>query len=72
MFDDDDPVGARYGAQAMSDDKASSSAHEKAKTLLNEPLAVGVEITGGFVEDKYLGIGQDCAGDRQPLPLAAA
>src|SRR6476660_2639936 len=71
MFDDDDAVGARYGAEPMSDDKAGSSAHEKAKTLLNEPLAVGIEITGGFVEDKYLGIGQDCAGDRQSLPLAA-
>src|SRR4051812_6971662 len=72
MFDDDDQVGARNGAEAMSDDKTGSSAHEKAKTLLNEPLAIGIEITSGFVEDEYLWIGQDCAGNCQPLPLAAA
>ena len=72
MFDDDDHVGARNGAQAMSDDKTRSSAHETAKTLLNESLTVGIEIAGGFVEDQHLGIGQDRAGDRQPLPLTAA
>src|SRR4051812_39561231 len=72
MFDDNDQVGTRNSAEAMGNDKACSSAHEKAKALLNKPLTVGIEITGGFIENKHSGIGQDCACDCQPLPLAAA
>src|SRR5882724_7361845 len=55
----------------MSDHETRSSAHELAKTLLNESLTFGVKIAGGFVEDQQFRVRQDRAGDRQPLPLAA-
>src|SRR4051812_27742522 len=72
MFDDHNQVGTGNGAQTMSDDKTRSPSHENAETLLDQPLALSIKVTGGFVENQHLGVGQDRAGDREPLALAPA
>src|SRR4051812_26367503 len=71
VFNNDDHVGARNRAQPVSDNETRSSGHEMAKTFLDQSFTVSIEIAGGFVEDKHLGIGQHGAGDRQSLPLTA-
>ena len=52
MFDNDDQVGVGDGAEPMRDDKAGTAAHELGQALLNEPLAVGIEVAGRFVQDQ--------------------
>ena len=42
------------------------------EALLDQPLALGVEVAGGLVEDEDPRVGQHGAGDGQPLALAAA
>ena len=44
----------------------------RGQALLDQPLALGVEVAGGLVEDEDPRVGQDGPGDGQPLPLAAA
>ena len=44
----------------------------RGQALLDQPLALGVEIAGGLVEDEDARIGQDGPGDGQALALAAA
>jgi hypothetical protein len=47
VFNDDDYIGMRNRAEVMRDDETRSSAHELAKTLLNESFTFGIKIAGG-------------------------
>ena len=44
----------------------------RGEALLDQPLALAVEVAGGLVEDEDPGVGQHGAGDGQALALAAA
>lgn len=52
IFDDHDQVGAGDRAQAVSDDKTGATVHKRRQAFLNEPLAVGVQVAGRFVENE--------------------
>src|SRR6185295_4141726 len=71
VLDDRDAVGMADGGEAVGDDKAGPAAHEAGQAPLDEPLALGVEVAGGLVEDEDEGVGQDGPGDGQALLLAA-
>ena len=42
-----------------------------AERVLDQPLALGVQVAGGLVEDQHRGVLEDRARDRHPLALAA-
>ena len=71
VFHQQDQVGAADGGEAVGDDERGAAGQERGHRGLDELLAFGVEVAGGFVEDEDLRRGQDRAGDGQPLLLAA-
>ena len=72
VFEDDDAVGVGDRAEPVGDDEARAAFHQRGQAGLDHPFAFGVEVAGGLVEDEDLRVGQDRAGDGDPLPLAAA
>ena len=68
----EDAVGMANRAQAVGDDKRGAAVEQSGQALLDQPFALGVEVTGGLVEDEDARVGQDGPGDGQPLALAAA
>src|SRR5687767_14300412 len=72
LFEDDDLVRTHDGAEPMRDDERSSPAHQTFEALMDQTLALAVEVAGGFVENEDPGIGQERPGNCQPLPLPAA
>ena len=76
LVEHDDARHPLDGGQAMRDDERGASAlaaagHEIGEPALHEPLVLGVERAGRFVEQQHRGVAQHGARDRQPLPLAA-
>ncbi len=59
------------GAEAVGDDEGGAALHQVAQGILDQMFALGVQRTGGFVEDQDFGIGEDGAGDGDALLLAA-
>jgi len=55
----------------MRDHERGPAGEERGHRGLDELLAFGVEVAGGFVEDEDLRRSQDGAGDREALLLAA-
>src|SRR5688572_18449049 len=68
---DNDGVGGQDRAEAMSDDERCAFVHQALDGLLDQVLALGVDLAGGFVEDEDRRLLEDRAGDVQPLPLSA-
>src|SRR5258705_13727007 len=64
---DDDAVGGEYGAEAVGDDEGGALVHEAFYGLLDEVLAFGVHLAGGFVENQNRGLAEDGAGDAEAL-----
>src|SRR5262249_22553114 len=71
FFHQQNQVRAAYGREAMSDDEGGSPGEQRGHRRLNELLALGVEVAGGFVENEDLGSGQDRSRNGQSLLLAA-
>ena len=67
-----DKVSMAHGGKAMGDDQGGAPGEESVEGLLDEGLALGVEGTGGFVEDEDVGFGEDGAGDADALALPTA
>ena len=57
--------------EAVGDDERSAVLYEGIGRARDEPLALGVEMTGRFIEYQYLRISQDRSGYADPLALAA-
>ena len=70
FVEDGDDFGAGDGAEAVRDGEGGAADLEFFQGFLDETFAVGVEGAGGFVEDEDLWIGDDGAGDAEPLALA--
>src|SRR5262249_39387710 len=70
-FHGHDEVGMGDGREAVGDDEAGSPLEQVLHGLLDELLALGVEIAGRLVEDQDLRCRQDGAGDGQALALSA-
>ena len=64
-------VGGTYRAQTVGDDQRGSSHHQSFQGLLDETFRFSVKGAGGFVEDQDPRVGEESAGNRHPLPLAA-
>src|SRR6185369_384524 len=71
VVNDDDQVGVADGAEAMGDDEAGAPTHEGAEGLLDEVLALGVEVAGCLIENQNARVGKKSAGDGDALLLAA-
>ena len=71
MFKHDDHIRVGDGAEPMGDDERGAVAQQFVQSRLNQLLALGVKVAGGLVEYQDLRIGQQGAGDAEPLPLAA-
>ena len=69
--DHHDAVGVLHGGQAMGDDEDRAPLHQLGQRLLDQELALRVEIGRGLVQDEDGRILQEGAGDGQALPLAA-
>ena len=67
----DQPVGLAQRAQAVGDGDRRAALDQVVERHLNLALGFGVDRRGGFVEDQNARIDQQCAGDRDALPLAA-
>ena len=63
VFNDHDQVRVGDRAESMRNHKARATAHQLRQALLNEPLAVGVQIAGRFVQDQQLRVRQDGSRD---------
>ena len=76
LIHDYDAFEALNGGEAMSDHQrgagaATAPGHEIGKTLLHQPLILGVERTGGLIKQQYRCVAQHGARDGQTLTLAA-
>jgi primosomal protein N'' len=52
VIEDDDPVGALHGGQAVGDDDRRPAAHRRFERRLHDALAGRVEAAGRFVEQQ--------------------
>ena len=70
LFDDpavlehEDPVGVGIVLRRWAMTKLVRPCISARRLALDQPLALGVEVAGGLVEDEDLRVGQDGAGDR--------
>ena len=70
-IDGDDAVGKPHRGQPMGNDENSPPFADLCHVLLDDPLALIIERAGRFVEDQDARIGDQRAGDRDALALAA-
>jgi len=71
MIHDDDPVGLLHGRQPVGDDQTGAARHGAMDSVLNQTLVLGVQRAGGFVQQQDRRGAHECAGNGQPLTLAA-
>ncbi len=71
MLDFDDGVCQGQGARPVGDHDHGAVLHVAGQSLVDQPLALHVDLAGGLVEDQDFGIAEEGAGQRDPLPLAA-
>src|SRR5205085_8410849 len=67
----EDLVRAADRGEAVRDHERGPAAPQRAEPVLDGGLALRIEARGGFVEDEDPGVGEDGAGDRHALALAA-
>ncbi len=71
LFYDEDLVGSADGGETVGYDEGGAALHEEVEAVLDHGFGLGVEGAGGLVEDEDAGVGEDGAGDGDPLALAA-
>jgi hypothetical protein len=64
VIEDDDPIGALDGAEAVGDDDGGAPGLELLERLLDQVLALRVEGRGRLVEEEDLGVAEDRPGRR--------
>ena len=67
-----DHVGGQDGAEPVGDDQAGAFLHNPLQGLLNEGLALAVEIAGGFVQYQDARIFENDPGNGNPLLFTPA
>ena len=67
-----DDVGVLDGGKTMRNAQRGAPIHQGFQGILHQPLALGVEGAGGFVQDQNGRVLQDRAGNGQSLTLTAA
>lgn len=66
-----DPVGQREGGAAVGDEEGGAARHDGPQRLVDLVLDAGVDGGGGVVEEEQPGVGEEGAGQRDALALAA-
>src|ERR1700758_3824310 len=66
-----DPLGLKYGGEAVRDDEHRAAIHHAVEGLLDEALALRIERTRRLVEEKQRRVAQERPRDRDPLSLPA-
>ena len=66
-----DAIAGQHRRQPMRDHQGRADPHQPLKRVLDQPLALGVERGGRFVEQKERRVAQDRTRDRDALALAA-
>lgn len=69
--DREDAVGTAYCRKAVSDHDGGAPLANAPHVVLDDPLALVVECARRFVEDQDARVGDEGAGDCDPLPLSA-
>src|SRR5262249_30345799 len=69
--DGDDAVGAADGGEPVGDDQDGAALPDASHVVLDDPLAFIVERARGLIEDQDARVGDECAGNRDALALAA-
>ena len=64
-------VGAADGRQPVRDHKRGAALHEIREPVLDHLFRFRVEARGCLIENQDAGLGQNSAGNRNPLPLAS-
>ena len=71
VFHDQDLLGPPDGRQAVGDHEGGPAFHEIGQARLDGGFGFRIEARRGIVQNQDAGIGQNGAGDRDALPLAA-
>src|SRR6266851_4791359 len=71
LIQNQDGVGSYQGGKPMRDNDHGATLCDPSQVGIDDRLALGIERTGGLVEDQELGVDQERAGDRDPLTLSA-
>ena len=71
VVEHDDLIGQRDRREAVGDHERRAPGHRLVERELDALLGRGVDRRGGVVEDQHARVGQQRAGDRQALALAA-
>ena len=71
LADDQDAVGPPDGGQPMGDHERGAVLHQAVQGQLHEAFALGIERTGGFIQNENGRVFQDGPGNGHPLALAA-
>ena len=71
VVEHDDLIGQRDRGEAVGDDEGGAPGHRLVERELDLLLGRGVDRGGGVVEDQHARVGEQRAGDRQALALAA-
>ncbi len=66
-----DAVGELEGGLPVRDQQRRAPGHDRAQRVVDLVLDAGVDGRGGVVQDQQSGVGEDGAGQRDALPLAA-
>jgi hypothetical protein len=66
----DDLVGVAYRRQPVGNDEHGTLPHQPLDGLLHEPLGLGIERAGGFIQDENRGVAQQGSGNGNALALA--
>ena len=64
-------VGVANGGEGMGDDHGGAALHELAQGFQDDPLAGGVQVAGGLVQQQIIRVVHDRPGDGDKLPLSA-
>ena len=70
-FHDDDCVGRENRAETVGDHERRALVDQMLDGLVNQVLAFGIDLAGGFVKNQDRGLMKDGAGDAEPLFLSA-
>lgn len=71
VVDDNDAIGAANGRKSVGDDDGRAADHQVFEGLDDEAFGLGVEGAGGFVQDEYGAVPQNCSGYGDALALPA-
>ena len=69
--EDHQTVGSPYGAEPVGNDQGRTPHQELAQGILDQPLALGIQVAGGLVQNEDRGILENGAGNGDSLSLAS-